>query len=443
MAIKSEACRIKAVLFDLDGTLTKPGALNFKKVKRDLGCPADTPVLEFIERIADPIMRESARSVLDRFEAEGAARSEPNFGAEDIVSHLRSQGLFTGIITRNSRASLERTLENFNNTDLSDFDVVITRDDCIKPKPSHEGILTAARRLNVEPGQALVVGDFIFDIQAGNRAGAVTVFLDNGNVNDAVAADAVAAESDHTISRLHDLKKIIRLETPLSAGKLPNDILEEFLGQFGFQDPSVLVAPAVGEDTTAVDVENEDVLVLKSDPITFATDAIGKYAVVVNANDIATSGATARWFLTTLLLPCGVTASEVRKIMAELHDACRLHGITLCGGHTEITDAVTRPVVSGMMAGTAVKSRLIDKRNMESGNRILMTKAIAVEGTAIIAREFEGHLKDLGISAREIESCKAFLEKISILPEAEIACEFGGVTAMHEVTDGGLATALE
>ena len=206
--MKSEVCRIKAVLFDFDSTLTKPGALDFKKVKLDLGCPADVPVLEFIECIPDPVMWETARSELDRFEAKAAARSQPNSGAEEIVCHLRREGLFTGIITRNSRVSVERSLENFKNTDLSDFDLVITRDDWIKPKPSHEGILMAARRLNVEPGQILVVGDFIFDIQAGNRAGAVTVLLDNGDVT-----DAVAAESDHTISSLHELKEVVRRET--------------------------------------------------------------------------------------------------------------------------------------------------------------------------------------------------------------------------------------
>jgi HAD superfamily hydrolase (TIGR01509 family) len=209
--MKSEARPIKAVLFDLDSTLTKPGALDFKKVKSHLKCPANTPILEFIECIPDPIVRETARCELDRFEAEAAASSEPNSGAEDIVSYLRKEGLFVGIITRNSRVSVERSLENFKNTDLSDFDLVITRDDLIEPKPSHEGILTAAKRLNLEPRQMLVVGDFIFDIQAGNRAGAVTVFLDNGNAN-----HAVAGQSDHTISHLHELKEMVRQETAQS-----------------------------------------------------------------------------------------------------------------------------------------------------------------------------------------------------------------------------------
>jgi len=193
----------------------------------------------------------------------------------------------------------------------------------------------------------------------------------------------------------------------------------------------------------AVDVKMEEVLVLKSDPITFATDAIGHYAVLINANDIATSGATPRWFLASLLFPLGTTASAIQAIMHELQIVCQQWGITLCGGHTEITDAVVRPVVTGMLAGTVKKSGLIGKQGVKRGDAVLLTKAVSVEGTAIIAREFEDKLKSLGMVESEIESCKQFLSQISILKEAQIASEVKGVSAMHDVTEGGLATALE
>jgi len=231
--------------------------------------------------------------------------------------------------------------------------------------------------------------------------------------------------------------------TPLAMGKLPNDILEEFIRRFDFQDPSVLINPGVGEDTAAVNVAETEVLVLKSDPITFVTDSIGHYAVLINANDIATSGAMPRWFLTTLLFPCNTTASEIWQVMHDLESTCRNWNITLCGGHTEITDAVTRPVVTGMLAGTVAKRDLIDKSNMKPGDKVLMTKAVAVEGTAIIAAEFEGRLKELGLSETVIKQGKEFLVDISILTEAEIAANSVGVSAMHDVTEGGLATALE
>jgi hydrogenase maturation factor len=164
---------------------------------------------------------------------------------------------------------------------------------------------------------------------------------------------------------------------------------------------------------------------------------------LINANDIATSGARPRWFLTTLLFPQGVTPSEIRHVVYELRDFCQLWQITLCGGHTEITDAVTRPVVVGMMAGTVAKDDLIDKRNMSTGDRILLTKGVAVEGTAIIAREFADKLINLGMPTLEIEKCAAFLADLSIITEAQIAAAYEGTTAMHDVTEGGLATALE
>jgi hydrogenase maturation factor len=231
--------------------------------------------------------------------------------------------------------------------------------------------------------------------------------------------------------------------TPLPAGKLPNDLLKLFLEDVGFEDPALLITPGVGEDIAAVDVSAEEVLVLKSDPITFATDAIGQYAVLVNANDIATAGAEPRWLLTTLLFPIGTTPSFIWSVVFELREFCRTWGITLCGGHTEITDAVTRPVISGMMAGSVRKRDLIDKRRVRPGDRLLLTKGAAVEGTAIIARQLGSQLTKRGMSAKQISSCQAFLERISIIPEARLAAKCPGTSAMHDVTEGGIATAIE
>jgi hydrogenase maturation factor len=229
---------------------------------------------------------------------------------------------------------------------------------------------------------------------------------------------------------------------PLEQGKLPNDMLENFLDQFQIEDPALLIQPGVGEDITAADISKEEVLVLKSDPITFATDAIGTYAVAVNANDLSTAGATPRWFITTLLFPVGSTGSKIWHVMKELNEVSQNFGILLCGGHTEITDAVTRPVVIGSLAGTVAKNKLIDKRNLRQGDKVLITKSVAVEGTAIIAREFEEDLRDKGFNDTEISACKNFIDHISIVEEAGLACKTGGVSAMHDVTEGGLSTAV-
>jgi hydrogenase expression/formation protein HypE len=429
---------IKAVLFDFDGTLTEPGALNLSEFKKSIDCPPEMPVLEFIESISDRKRRNSHRSALEAFENEGAKHSVPNEGAEELLAYLRDHGVPMAIISRNSFSSIKRALENFRNTTISDFDPIITRDDPIKPKPSGEGILFAARKLNLSVDHVAVVGDYVFDIQAGQEAGATTFLLDSGKVS-----DPAAVECDFVVKSLRELIGIFRMDLPLAAGKFPNDLLEDFFSRLDFDDPSVLIYPGVGEDTAAVLADPEDVLILKSDPITFATDAIGHYAVLVNANDIATSGALPRWLLTTLFFPCGTTPSYVFRVLNELQTACRQWGITLCGGHTEITDAVNRPVVSGMLVGTVNRGKLVRKEQMKSGDKVLFTKAVAVEGTAIIAREFESRLKDLGISQEDIAHCKGFLSRISILKEAKIAGNFGGVSAMHDVTEGGAAAAIQ
>ncbi|MBW2367064.1 MAG: HAD-IA family hydrolase [Deltaproteobacteria bacterium] len=429
--------RIHAVLFDFDGTLTQPGAIDFDVICREIGCPADTPVLEYIESLADPQKKASAWQVVERFEMAAAAVSQPNRGAEKIIAHIRDSGLRLGILSRNSLASIRRALNNFTKIQENDFDYVVSRDLPVKPKPHPEGIYHAARAMGVDADQIMVVGDYIFDIQAGRAAGAVTVFLENGN---GTAGASVAG--DFSIAHLDDLKDILRMGLPLPTGKLPNDLLARFTGDFRLDDPSIIMGPGVGEDVAAIRPVDNEILVLKSDPITFATSAIDQYAILINANDIATSGAAPRWLLTTLLFPCGTTPSEIGHVMGAIREMGAGLGISLCGGHTEITDAVTRPVVSGMMIGTVPEVDLVDKRRVRSGDQVLLTKKVAVEGTAIIAREFGDRLLNLGMDQADLDDAKGFLSQIGILTEARIATDTGGIHAMHDVTEGGIATAI-
>ncbi len=232
------------------------------------------------------------------------------------------------------------------------------------------------------------------------------------------------------------------MDTPLSCGKLPPEMLSDLLSEFVTDDDSFLVKPGIGEDTAAVFTPPEGVLVLKSDPITFATDRIGYYSVLINANDIATSGAVPRWFLVTLLLPPGTKGREIREIMGDLSSLCRRMGIILCGGHTEVTDSVNRPVVSGTLIGAVDERNLVRKTDISEGDAIILTKGVSVEGTSILCREFGGRLSELGMSPETVGRGKEFLSRISILEEARIAAESGAVTGMHDVTEGGLAGAL-
>lgn len=440
MESQSSAKLIRAVLFDFDGTLTEPGSLDFGVIREAIGCPKGRPVLEFINGMSSQAERAEATRILNEYEAEAARRSRPNAGAEEALRFLRARGLKVGIISRNSLVSIETALKNFERIQPFDFAVILSRDDPVSPKPDPEGILAAAEALGVSVAQVLVVGDFVFDIEAGQKAGALTAFLTNRGFS-----HPCALPSDFTLEHLGDLTDIVGLHAPLPVGKLPNDLLHQFLADLGACDPALLVGPGVGEDVAAFRLMGEEVLVLKSDPITFATDAIGFYAVTVNVNDMATCGATPRWLLASLLFPVGTNAAQVRLVMQELDRTARNQGLILCGGHTEISDAVTRPVVAAQVAGTVSRRELISKQNMKEGDRVLLTKRLAVEGTSIIAREFPDRLRKLGMGDEEIARCRNFLfdPGISVLKEAGIAAHSGRVTAMHDITEGGLSTALQ
>lgn len=430
--VMTRSCRIAAVLFDFDGTLTRPGALDFAAIRREIDCPPDRPVLEFIQALDSIAALRRAHRILEAHEMAAAALSQPAPGAEALVRRLIAHRIPCGILTRNSRLAVERALENFDRIEPEVFSVLITRDTPVAPKPSGDGVHLAAAHFGVPVEEVLVVGDFVFDIEAGQRAGAVTAHV-GGNPPFAC---------HYAVDRLEELWDAIRLDVALPPGKLPNDLLERFLAEFQTPDPSLVVPPGVGHDTAAVAPGDADTLVLTSDPITFVTERIGHYAVLVNANDMATAGAVPRWLLTTLLFPPRTTAGEIHRVMSDLVGVCRDHGIVLCGGHTEITDAVTRPVVNGTIIGSVMRGHLIDKRRIRAGDRLLLTKAIAVEGTAIMAGEFAAELQRRGLPRAILQRAQALAQDIGILAEAAVCRDHPGVSGLHDVTEGGLATAV-
>ena len=228
-------------------------------------------------------------------------------------------------------------------------------------------------------------------------------------------------------------------------GKLPLDVLSRLLRGFGdVQDERVLVGPRVGEDAAVIDF-GETCLVAKTDPITFVTDEIGLYTIHVNANDIATMGAVPRWFLATLLLPEGsADAALVEGIFESIHRAAREIGVSICGGHTEITVGLDRPIVIGQMLGEVRREDLVQPSALRAGDAILMTKGLGVEATAMLAREKASELLGLGIGREVVDRARNYLRDpgISILKEARIACRTARVHAMHDPTEGGVATAL-
>ena len=213
----------------------------------------------------------------------------------------------------------------------------------------------------------------------------------------------------------------------------------------GAGDPRVIIGPRVGEDAAVLDVGSPNTyLVAKTDPITFAAEQIGWYAVNINANDIATLGAVPRWFLATVFLPEGKSSDEmVREIFDDIFRAAKDLGVTVCGGHTEITAGLERPVVVGQMLGEVEKDRLVRKTDIRAGDDIILTKGIAIEGTAILAREREKDLTSR-YGKEFVERAKKFLNDpgISIVREATAAAATGRVHAMHDLTEGGLSTGV-
>jgi len=229
----------------------------------------------------------------------------------------------------------------------------------------------------------------------------------------------------------------------IPTGKLPHDLLEKFLGRYTMQSDEVIVGARIGEDAAVIDI-GDHYLLAKTDPITFVTEQIGHYAININANDIACMGGIPRWFLATILLPEGKTTAAITDaIFSQLSDACKSLEIIFCGGHTEITRGIDRPIVVGHMLGEVTKDKLVTSGNAQINDDIILTKGIAIEATSIIARECAAELTDL-FSAELAEQCKNFIHEpgISIFKEARIAGSFEHIHAMHDPTEGGLATGL-
>ena len=231
---------------------------------------------------------------------------------------------------------------------------------------------------------------------------------------------------------------------PLNVGKLPPDVLAKLLGQIETADTGVILGARIGEDAALIDTGGENYLVVSSDPVTFATAELGWYAVHVNANDIAAMGGTPRWLVMTVILPEGSPTTLPQEIMLQTLDACAEIDVTLIGGHTEVTRGIDRPIVVGTMLGEIRKGAETLSSGMRPGNAIILTGGVGIEGTAILAREAGGRLRAAGVLNSVITRAAGLLHDpgISIVRDAAIATRVSPIHAMHDPTEGGVATAL-
>lgn len=226
----------------------------------------------------------------------------------------------------------------------------------------------------------------------------------------------------------------------MQIGKIPNSVLQELiLNKIRNIRKEVLIKPRVGEDCCAVDF-GDYACVLSSDPITGAVNEVGRLAVHVSCNDIASSGVEPIGLLATILAPPGTTEEDIDIIMEQLCETAHSINVDIVGGHTEITSSVNRVVIVATAIGRALKDKLITSSGAMAGDDIVLTKYAGLEGTAIIAHDKEDELLKC-LDREVIERAKKFIEYISVVKEGVIAGKFGA-TSMHDATEGGVLGAI-
>lgn len=227
---------------------------------------------------------------------------------------------------------------------------------------------------------------------------------------------------------------------PLSAGKLPFELLVELLREDGPTPPELVLGARIGEDACAVDVP-AGALVAAADPITLTSADAGRLAVLVNANDVAVTGARPRWFMAVVLVPPDTDEEEVRDLFHSIRTTLSELGAHLVGGHTDVTDAVSRPVVVGQMFGVAERGAVVETAGLSPGDVIVQVRPAPIEGAAVLAREAAELLR--GVDPTILSAARGALERpgISVVEPALLAARLGA-TALHDPTEGGFAGGL-
>lgn len=227
----------------------------------------------------------------------------------------------------------------------------------------------------------------------------------------------------------------------MKIGKLPEPVLiRSVLKEVGHRREEILVGPAVGQDCAVIEGKEGEVFVLSSDPITGTAKDIGSHSVYITSNDLAASGAEPVGIMLTILLTPETEETELKEMMRQVEKTCKELNIEVMGGHTEITDVVKQPLISLTGIGKMKKEEILTTASVKPGQDIVVTKWIGLEGTAIAAKEREELLLEK-FAPSFVQTAKDFDQYLSVLPEARIAKEWG-VSAMHDITEGGVFGAL-
>ena len=226
----------------------------------------------------------------------------------------------------------------------------------------------------------------------------------------------------------------------LKPGKLDAELLEKLVFQnVEHRRKEVLVRPGVGEDCATLDFGPYE-CVMSTDPITAAISDIGRLAVHITCNDIASNGVEPLGIMLAVLLPPGTTAGDVRRIMEQAAEVSRELGVEIIGGHTEITPAVNRPVIVSTAVGRALAGGSQRASGMRPGDLIYMTKYAGLEGCGILASDYESELREV-LTEDELAEAKEYLKRVSVLKEG-VAAGKVGTSGMHDITEGGVLGAV-
>ncbi len=222
----------------------------------------------------------------------------------------------------------------------------------------------------------------------------------------------------------------------MQVGKVPPELLcSAVFSHLGTRRADVLLHAGFGEDSAAI-AFGDEVCVTSTDPITGAGKRAGWFSVHIACNDVASNGAAPVGVLVTILLPPGSSEAALSQIMQDVHEAASELGIEVLGGHSEITRSVTSPVLSTTAIGRAPRQLLVTSAGARPGDALLLTKHAGLEGTAILAADFQ-HLLAGQLTPEELERARAMAGRLSVVREGLLAAELGA-HAMHDVTEGGV-----
>ena len=226
----------------------------------------------------------------------------------------------------------------------------------------------------------------------------------------------------------------------LKAGKLDSRLLEDIvIKNIHFKRQEVLTRPGIGHDCAVIDF-GEYECVVSTDPITAAVNQIGRLAVHISCNDVASNGVEPLGIMLTLMLPEGTTEDEIAEMMRQAAETSAELGVEIIGGHTEITAAVRQPVIVSTAVGRAIAGASQNADNMSPGDLVYITKWAGLEGTGILASDYEDKLMG-SLTADEINEAKELLSLVSVVKEG-IAAGKVGTRGMHDVTEGGVLGAV-